>query len=191
MADRAIFHLFGNLPAELRLKIWTLILDCPRTIEISCERGIHPGPVRYAKEFRSHCPSPALLYVNREARHEALKIYAPYFQTEHSTRSIYMAFDRDIVKLREDVILYLGDVETGQIESMSIVVEDHYYFGHFNMDKLRNMLQLKQLELVVKNSQIVGWDSRGCIQTLQADFDETKEQYPMWECPRVGIISQE
>lgn len=67
------FHLFGNLPAELRIKIWHLTF-LPRVIEL------HPTRPNYAavhddgrqQQWQSGCSNPAALSVCSEARQIAL-----------------------------------------------------------------------------------------------------------------------
>lgn len=68
----ASFHLFADLPAELRIKIWHLSL-LPRVVEL------HPTRPNYARDstarqqqWQSGCSNPASLSVSPEARQVAL-----------------------------------------------------------------------------------------------------------------------
>lgn len=65
------FHLFGDLPAELRIKIWHLTF-LPRVVEL------HPTRPNYARDdgrqqqWQSACSNPAALSASSEARQIAL-----------------------------------------------------------------------------------------------------------------------
>ncbi|POS77354.1 hypothetical protein DHEL01_v204257 [Diaporthe helianthi] len=65
------FHLFGDLPAELRIKIWHLTF-LPRVVEL------HPTRPNYARDsgrqqqWQSGCSNPAALSVSSETRQIAL-----------------------------------------------------------------------------------------------------------------------
>ncbi|KAG8161236.1 hypothetical protein KVR01_009500 [Diaporthe batatas] len=67
----ASFHIFGDLPAELRIKIWHLTF-LPRVVEL------HPTRPNYARDsgrqqqWQSGCSNPAALSVSSEARQIAL-----------------------------------------------------------------------------------------------------------------------
>lgn len=69
------FHLFGDLPPELRLKIWQLTF-LPRTVELHPTRpnysAVHDDPGR-PPLWQSGCSNPAAVSVCAEARDIALK----------------------------------------------------------------------------------------------------------------------
>lgn len=78
------FHLFTLLPTELRLKIWKLALPGPRVVEVTVKSPERPE-VEYGTS-QGNAPnlrwfwiikgtSPALLYVNHEARDVTLESY--------------------------------------------------------------------------------------------------------------------
>ncbi|KAK2603370.1 hypothetical protein N8I77_009834 [Diaporthe amygdali] len=66
------FHLFGDLPTELRIKVWHLTF-LPRVVEL------HPTRPNYARDdgrqqqWQSGCSNPAALSVSSEAREIALE----------------------------------------------------------------------------------------------------------------------
>ncbi|OLN87001.1 hypothetical protein CCHL11_04682, partial [Colletotrichum chlorophyti] len=76
------FTPFSRLPPELRLKIWNHALP-PRTL------------------LATHAPNPALLSVNREARHEALRRYTLVRLNTWGDRRIYIDFARDSIAVVE------------------------------------------------------------------------------------------
>ncbi|KAF6819147.1 hypothetical protein CSOJ01_01532 [Colletotrichum sojae] len=76
------FSPFSNLPPELRLKIWNHAM-LPRTL------------------LATHAPNPALLSVNREARHEALRKYTLVRLNTWGDRRIYIDFRQDTIAIVE------------------------------------------------------------------------------------------
>ncbi|KAH9221206.1 hypothetical protein DL95DRAFT_403048 [Leptodontidium sp. 2 PMI_412] len=110
------FTVFPRLPSELRIKIWKLALPRRRIITIK-GNGLLPfqedpsnptiplipgysGP-RY--EASQDAPPPAILFVNAEAREQALKLYSPIFtyvqQKTVKHVIVYMNFDLDFLYL--------------------------------------------------------------------------------------------
>ena len=192
MADtNAHFHVFPQLPTELRLKVWSFALsDTRHVVEIVCEKGIQLGNTRYIKSFASTTQVPTLMRVNRESRREALSIYQPYFKTKLRPTGIYVAFDRDTVIFPEGIISYLEGPELQGIQSMILELGDYAYFGHFNMDTLRSMRKLKTLELRVERSETSNWDRGDFLATLTNDFGEEGALHPEWDMPSIKIVSK-
>ncbi|RDW59602.1 hypothetical protein BP6252_12689 [Coleophoma cylindrospora] len=186
-----VFHLFPNLPGEIRLKVWNYILKEPRVVDISCERGLLPGSRRYAKSFGSKSPPPALLYVNRETRYEALAVYQPYFETAYSTKCTYLNCDQDAIRLNDSTLTYFGKQERSCIQTMIIEVSDYSYFGPYYMETLKTMSKLKNLELISSDGVKYSWNQANdqYVWFLQGEFEEAMSADPGWECPRVRIVS--
>ncbi|KAI0875072.1 hypothetical protein GGS24DRAFT_309246 [Hypoxylon argillaceum] len=73
------FHVFPQLPAELRLMIWSLSLPGPRIVSIRCG----PRPAAHGAtpsiQCRSPTPVPAALHACRESRAEAQRRYKLLF----------------------------------------------------------------------------------------------------------------
>ncbi|EAW10137.1 2EXR domain-containing protein [Aspergillus clavatus NRRL 1] len=187
------FHLFPLLPPELRLRIWSLLLSTPRNIPIACQRGIHPNSRRFARFFTTPTLPPPLLHVNHESRTEALRIYTAQFQTAYSPRSIYIAFDRDVLQLPEDVLAYLGADELDRVQALTIEVSDASYFGHFYLDVVRRMRRLRRLELVLKETRVhwrVPWDEENDtgVGRLKEELQEAMTgEESRWECPCAAV----
>ncbi|KAH7321055.1 major facilitator superfamily domain-containing protein [Stachybotrys elegans] len=70
------FPLFARLPAELRIKIWSHLVQ-PRIVVVSClQRDEQLAQRRRELDDRTHAANtPALLHVNREARDVGLRHY--------------------------------------------------------------------------------------------------------------------
>lgn len=100
-----------------------------------------------------------------------------------------MAFDQDVLQLPEDVLGYVGKAELDNVRSMIVEVIDSSYFGNFNMDILRRMPRLRELELVVNEKR--GVERRQFVATIKEDFQEAMAMDPEWECPPVRIVSRE
>lgn len=63
----ASFHLFNDLPPELRIKIWNLTF-LPRVIELHPTRPNYAREVSRQQQWQSGCSNPAALSVSHEAR---------------------------------------------------------------------------------------------------------------------------
>ncbi|KAI1425905.1 hypothetical protein F5Y12DRAFT_325386 [Xylaria sp. FL1777] len=107
------FVKFGKLPAELRIKIWqlampearTVVIKSPfsqKTVPISLDKVL-PQPLDRGETWQSTTQVPALLHVNAEARHEALKHYSLSLGVGNTQPRVYIDFNRDT--------LVFGDAE--------------------------------------------------------------------------------
>jgi hypothetical protein len=82
------FAHFGELPYELRIKIWSYVCFHPRNVDIFTE---NLGTIRVSddtyfdtyKFFSRFCSHPAILHICRESREEGLKHYQLEFGTSH------------------------------------------------------------------------------------------------------------
>lgn len=98
----------------------------PTNRKIQLPLSIHPTARRYAIAFTTETPFPDLLHVNRETRYKALKVYERSFHTEYSPNHIYVAFDRDVLKFPEDVLLYVGDTGAAKrIRYLTVEVKNY------------------------------------------------------------------
>lgn len=109
------FQNFGQLPPEIRIRIWQYSIPEPRLIVIkspfrvipqshkpssladmlaSCHDD-SPVPRENSRSWRSAIPPPALLHVSAEARHEALRHYRLSLGVRNSAPRIYIDFERD------------------------------------------------------------------------------------------------
>ncbi|RDW89285.1 hypothetical protein BP6252_01317 [Coleophoma cylindrospora] len=82
------FHLFNELPCELRLKIWDLAV-LPRFVRVTWNERLN--------RFTSRTSRPALLYTSHEAREHALKTYQLCFAQSPELAKIYFSYDIDTV----------------------------------------------------------------------------------------------
>ncbi|KAK7746830.1 hypothetical protein SLS53_002018 [Cytospora paraplurivora] len=110
----ATFTCFGDLPLELRLKIWEILLQ-PRIVIAAClDEGCVPEK-RAQLARRPRCPpTPVLLHISRETRQLALKHYEPAFSWR--IPSTVMARPRSSearvwFDFRQDTLLLLGELE--------------------------------------------------------------------------------
>ncbi|KAH8688986.1 hypothetical protein BGW36DRAFT_391539 [Talaromyces proteolyticus] len=199
-----MFHLFSDLPAELRLYIWSLSLaDIEPIISISCERGVLPNSHRFARLFRASRNNPPQLSVNQEARQETLLSYHPYFSTQHAPDSrIYLAPDRDIVRLPDAILGYLGVPEQRGISRLIVEVSDYMVFGHYWMDSLKEMSNLADLTLTVTlnlpaytiSNELAEAAGLNDVQTnsvaiLKEAFIEGIRDNPGWKIPNIKVAS--
>lgn len=73
---------------------------------------------------------------------------------------------------------------------MVLEIKDTSYFGHFNMDILKKMRSLRELEIITEQGEAIRGNAPGrYISLLTRDFEEARALDPGWECPRVSIVN--
>jgi hypothetical protein len=86
------FTCFGELPSELRVKIWNHVCFHPRNVDISSETlgtvRICEGTYVDVHKFFSHALHPAVLHVSRESREEGMKHYQLEFGSSYTSSII-------------------------------------------------------------------------------------------------------
>ncbi|KAH8591764.1 hypothetical protein B0O99DRAFT_631611 [Bisporella sp. PMI_857] len=192
------FHSFPDLPTELRLKIWELAITEPRTVTVA---GVKPpyqrGEPRTSPRFRANIFIPPVLHVCQESRREALAVYTPCLRTpaeKHlpAISYIYVSFENDTFYFTESLLVYLTLIELQGIRKLVLDVTDAEYFGHFNMDIIKDMSSLKTLDLFADKGLAYGWnlDPNRYISQLTGPFADAKELNPDWECPEVRVFNR-
>jgi len=94
-----LFPKFLDLPTELRRQIWREAFPAPRIIELVDGPG-RTGKLRAQQlvtPWITPATPPAVLYVCRESRNEALRFYQLAFGRKSFEPRIYIDFARDIV----------------------------------------------------------------------------------------------
>ncbi|KAK5631069.1 hypothetical protein RRF57_006784 [Xylaria bambusicola] len=107
------FVQFADLPAELRVKIWQFAIPEARTVVVKSPYSrkiiptsldkVLPQGFDASETWYSTTRVPALLHVNAEARHEALKCYSLSLGVGKVKPRVYVDFNRDT--------LFFGDSE--------------------------------------------------------------------------------
>ncbi|KAI1437322.1 hypothetical protein GGR50DRAFT_96087 [Xylaria sp. CBS 124048] len=113
------FPRFSQLPPELRIKIWQYAMPEARTVVVKARQRRLPASLDEAlpqgldvgETWQSTTQIPALLHVNAEARHEALKHYTLSLGVGEEAPRVYIDFKHDT--------LFFGDAEL-QPERMSL-----------------------------------------------------------------------
>ncbi|KAF2431024.1 hypothetical protein EJ08DRAFT_588135 [Tothia fuscella] len=196
MSTPTKFHLFPNLPVEIRLRIWDIVLSIPRTVQIRCNPVLFTrGVPRTASTFDSQTPPPPLLHVNRESRHEALRVYKAYFCTSDSPKYTYISFTQDTLETTEAILQFLREPEMHLLERLILNVKDPAYFAHFNLGFLKKMQSnLKELELRMEHPQSgrgdqyrdyyeeIGNDLKGAFLSDPEWMDQS------WQRPDVKVV---
>jgi len=184
------FHLFPQLPGELRLKIWKLALSTPRVVDIDCTKQSVEGERRWVERFYSSTPQPALLHACQESRFEALSTntYLPAFTTKHSPNVIYVSFDQDTIQCSDSMLPYIAKTEAIAIQRMILDVRDAAYFGHFHMDTVKTMTNLTHLELLMSQPLVQSWEP--AEKFLVRDFQRERFDSPGWNSPTVRIVDR-
>jgi hypothetical protein len=97
------FACFGQLPLELRRKVWQEAMLGPRIILLVRDESSHSDGIieenARPKAKAIDAAVPGLLQVNREARGEAKRTYALTFGKQLRRGPVYFAFDRDTLYL--------------------------------------------------------------------------------------------
>ncbi|KAI1661269.1 hypothetical protein F4813DRAFT_385803 [Daldinia decipiens] len=106
LQSSATFSKFNELPPELRIKIWQHAMPDPRTVVVKSPYTGQKQTPRSLEEaildsysqgetWHSTTQIPALLHVNAEARHEALKHYKLSLGVGNIQPRVYVDFNRD------------------------------------------------------------------------------------------------
>lgn len=96
----ASFHNFPLLPAEIRLKIWNMAMETPRTITIDMFVPRVPRPWKRFVPYTGpplkieRLGTPVVLHTCSESREEALRRYTLYSSSRFQT-SFYVNFSAD------------------------------------------------------------------------------------------------
>jgi len=184
------FHLFPQLPSELRLKIWSHDIAIPRIVTFRLEKE-KADKKYFGKAFVPFNRPPTALGVCRESRFEALSIYKPSFETLYSPVYTYISFAHDTIRCKDELLQYIGKEQSGatqHIQRLVLEVRDVAYFAFFCMDVIKSMGGLTELELSTHQGEVYSWNRGGrYVETLHSDFNEAKMQDPGWECPDIAI----
>ncbi|OAL55402.1 hypothetical protein IQ07DRAFT_639086 [Pyrenochaeta sp. DS3sAY3a] len=97
-----IFHLFPQLPAELRLQIWTFALqqdtELVQSRNVTIYKFTNTFQIRLSRRYH------ALFAVNQESRYEAARVlggeWVVLVKSISKTLQVYINFDFDFVLLR-------------------------------------------------------------------------------------------
>jgi hypothetical protein len=174
----AEFHHFPQLPQELRLEIWNIMLAEPRKVNIDCKKR-RLLQRRVVESWHADQRVPPLLHVCSESRFLGLSYYTPYFTTDTSSKAIYLNFERDMICFPDGVIGYLAKREKNGIRNMVLNSKDVDYFGHFNMEFILQMEGLRELEIWGDGTNSAPWhNNERHIRTTKADFEEARQQDP-------------
>src|SRR5271169_6321527 len=111
-----IMHLFPKFPTEIRLEIWYYAMDAPRIV-----RANWP----YKTKRSGPKGNPALLFVNRESRREALKRY----EKVSSHDNIYADFSQDAIFMDSGYLNVRLD-RTNYESRIQLLAIDYSYFLH-------------------------------------------------------------
>jgi hypothetical protein len=148
-AGSAAFARFRDLPPELRIKIWQHAMPAARTIFVSSSSHTSQDGQKLAYQslddafastqqvdeelkeltWRSRTGVPALLHVNAEARHEALKHYTPALGGSNSSPRVFVDFERDTIFFGYDTIrpqcrrLWATTKDLNRVRHLAIVPE--------------------------------------------------------------------
>ncbi|KAI2622132.1 hypothetical protein GGS26DRAFT_249122 [Hypomontagnella submonticulosa] len=134
------FTRFRELPPELRIKIWQYAMPEPRTVIVKSPHARQKQTPRSLEEAMSKprdpeqswfstTQIPALLHVNAEARHEALKHYKLSLGVGSVQPRIYVDFNRDTLFFGNSELkpecssLWTSTQDLNQVKHLAVVPE--------------------------------------------------------------------
>ena len=138
-ASPATFTCFGDLPLELRLKVWEYLVQ-PRIVIAACfdEQRVPEKRAQLARRA-SHLPAPVLLHICREARQLALKHYELAFswrvpsmlaRPRASEARVWFNFE-------QDTLFLLGELEP--YDSSNINAPMVYFLNRGDTRRVRHV----------------------------------------------------
>ncbi|KAK8035640.1 hypothetical protein PG993_010635 [Apiospora rasikravindrae] len=152
------FHMFGQLPPELRIKIWQEAMPAARTVVVESpfsRRREAPTSLdgvltrrNDGETWHSNTQIPALLHVNSEARHEALKHYTLALGTGDYAPRIYVDFSRDTLffgqaELKPECSSLWGSTrDLARVQRLAVVPEGAWRvlrWGQVDLNSLQKM----------------------------------------------------
>ncbi|ROW04091.1 hypothetical protein VSDG_01145 [Cytospora chrysosperma] len=133
------FTCFGDLPPELRLKVWEHLLQ-PRIVIAACFDEECAQEKRAQLARRARCPpAPVLLHISHETRQLALKHYEPAFSWRVPS---ILARPRSCearvwFNFRQDTLLLLGELEP--YDSSNINAPMVYFLNRADTHRVRHV----------------------------------------------------
>ncbi|KAI1771912.1 hypothetical protein F4818DRAFT_194440 [Hypoxylon cercidicola] len=134
------FPKFNELPPELRIKIWQDAMSDSRTVVVKSPYARQRHTHRSLEEAMSQVHDqeetwysttqiPALLHVNAEARHEALKHYTLSLGVGRAQPRVYVDFNRDTIFFGNSELkpecspLWASTRDLNQVQRLAVVPE--------------------------------------------------------------------
>jgi hypothetical protein len=180
------FTKFGALPPELRIRIWQDAMPEARTVVVqsplsprtsalkSLEDAVAQPTTKDVGTWSSNTQIPALLHVNAEARHEALKHYQLSLGANEQQPRIYVDFTRDTLFFSHTELkpecssLWSSTKDLDRVERLAVVPE-----GAWRV--LRWMKSLQKLIFVHDTEKIQLGPSPQLVED-EAPQEETEEE---------------
>jgi len=204
------FVLFSDLPLEIRLIIWKMMLPGPRLVEIQNtqlfldEEQKEPNYEVETFHATGVRKAPVGFFVCRESRNEVIKVYTALKSTD-GYPAIWVDFKTDILCLRSERWFWTLDILLQRLaayrleEKITRFLVDSYYLGDDEICGLQQLAVLEEILLVpyssekACNKRIVGFQEgklkpdrvRRYMSEVQEVFDEVKKYNPDWKQPRV------
>ncbi|ORY71089.1 uncharacterized protein BCR38DRAFT_3433 [Pseudomassariella vexata] len=159
------FDRFRQLPPELRIKIWqhampparTIVVKPPRQQETptSIDEALVQSQDDTEQTWRSNAQIPALLHVNAEARHEALKHYKLSLAVGKAQPQIYVDFIRDTLFFGTSELnpqcsdLWASTHDLDKVQRLAVIPEGAYRvlrWKKVDLNALQKMIFVSETE---------------------------------------------
>jgi hypothetical protein len=213
------FHLFPQLPLELRLKVWRYLIDQPRVLKlIACKSFNQTSPSFTSRWVSLNHPVPVPLRICQECREEALKSLQLAFGSWFCHANIYINFSLDTVRFGDGPSPTSSD-KSLSLEARSWAQPSDYVLNIFlgggahgaeDYEKVRSMVLDVSEDLYARRNfcwddlrlltgleelTLLVWEPDHAHGQLMGRYKESLRRvaraHPEWIVPRIMVIGME
>ncbi len=164
------FHLFSELPTELRLKIWKCSLPGPRVVDLHYDI--------FMRRSLSATPPPVALHICPESREEALQTLTLLFEDCVLNPPVYIDPEIDTLYLSDE-----REQDYGMVRGRTApVFYDCYFDVMFRNIRGLHIVSLKHLAM-----SIATWDK--IEYETEANGDRTTKMYALTEFQNLNTLT--
>ncbi|KAH6655252.1 hypothetical protein BKA67DRAFT_560009 [Truncatella angustata] len=195
------FTRFGDLPPELRIKIWqtampearTVVVNSPLSHKETSPQSLENALLQQnddAEAWTSHTEIPALLHVNAEARHEALIHYQLSFGVGQHSPRIYIDFSKDTLFIGNAELtpgrspLWAKTTDLEKLERLAVVPEGAWRvlrYKRVNFDRLQKLIFVHDIlnSKLSPTSQLVEDEALDEVEELVERIEQAQRSSPV------------
>ncbi|KAI0122914.1 hypothetical protein BJ170DRAFT_687625 [Xylariales sp. AK1849] len=192
------FTMFSELPPELRIKVWqlampearTVVVRSPYTRKTAIPKSLEESLAQQwdsSEAWRSNTQIPALLHVNAEARHEALKHYKLSLGVGQHPPRVYVDFTRDTLffgnsELKSECSsLWASTKDVDQFQRLAVVPEGAWRILRWQKVDLSSLQKIIFVHNTEKlklgpSPQLVEDEAQDEIEELAERIEEAQQQ---------------
>lgn len=179
------FHLFPQLPSELRSQIWRLAASEPRHIRLQTNRD---NPL--IQYLIPSLPPPAILHTCQESRTEAQAYYTKAFSVANAPQFIWTNFNVDTIEVENIYQAYnLGETDIVQIQRLAIPMVDSEYCVRNMLYAIEGMIRLEEV-VILTHRVIFDWDPKN-LDKFPVELEKWHADFPSLKIPRIVLREAE